>query len=171
MISRYEFLYVKSQIKKIQESLDILVMGVYDKQDPRYETYRQYLLWKEFNQLPWGRQEEIRAMWAAYYTKCSQSPAGKRFWEAKNAGLRKDTRKVMDLANEAKLDLELKLTKNIPRPGEFDPDELNRKMHWIRDMQKEKEILVAQYNEYKDVYEKKENQEDLGGRQGMMGVL
>lgn len=171
MISRFEFLYLKSQIKKIQSVLDILILGVYDKKDPRYETYRQYLLWKEFNELPWGRQSEIRAMWADYYTQCSRSEAGKRFWQAKDAGMVRDTSKVKDLANEAKLDIELKLTKDIPRPGEFDPDELNRKMRWVTDLQEEKERLVAQYNEYKDVYEKKENQEEFGGKQGMMGAF
>lgn len=141
MISRFEFLYIKEKIKKIENILFEYEM--------KSEVYRA---WDRYIHLTAQEKEEIENKWNNYYQNCKNSFWGKAFFYLKEKFfsfvlIKKTIDILRDLANKRNI-------KPLPKPDSIDPFELKTKINSYYRLKSELNGLKKIYEEYSGVYER-----------------
>lgn len=135
MISRNEFIYIKNKLQDVEQRiLEIEVSS---------ELYKK---WDKFNSMSESDKQLLMQKWDKYYEDCRNGYWGKRFF----------TTKEKFLVGE-KIETEDSTQPLHQKPSSLDPLELFIKMEPYFELNRKKRELENQYNEYKDVFETKNN--------------
>ena len=142
MISRFEWLYIRSRIEKIKNILFTFEMdqkGLYSK-------------WQKYIDLPQQRKEKLSRQWDQYYRNCAESPSGKLFWSVYKDFKLGNFSKAKEKAKSAREVYDN--SSRVPKPSSLDPEELRRKMDRYFRMKSTLSELEHIYKEYLSVYGK-----------------
>jgi len=146
MISRFEYLYLESKVKKLED-----ILFTYEFEDKTYLAYQKWL------RLDPEQKNRIIKEWNDYYKKCQDSEIGKLFQEARIALKAKQWDKVKELSNKAK---EMEFVP-ITKPSSIDPYFFEHELSGYYLTKSKLKDLKNTVDEYKTVYGKKEASDSL----------
>lgn len=141
MISRFEFLYIKERIKKIENILF------------EYETTNKvYQAWDRWIHLTPQEKEEEQEKWNKYYKECKESFWGKAFfWLRERFYSNVLVKKTIEFLKQ---EAERRGVVPIKKPDGVDPQELVILINPYYRLKGELESLKKTYEEYRGVYER-----------------
>lgn len=142
MISRFEWMHIKSKIDRIKEVIFEFEMN----QDGLYAKWEKYMA------LPQERKEKLLKQWDAYYHKCAESESGNLFWSLYSDFKVGNVEKIKEKSEKSK-ELRLK-SKKILKPSSIDPEVLRRKMMNYFKLKSTLKELESVHKEYLLVYGK-----------------
>jgi hypothetical protein len=150
MISRFEFLYIKSRIEKIEKRL-----FDFETESPLYEE------WDKWLHLNKQEQGEVLARWDKYYEECRNSFWGKAFFYLKEKFYQGVNIKI--LVEKIKKEAEKRNIQPVKKPDGLDPFELfyNQKLNTYRTLKSDLAKLKDLYNEFLPVYGRSEDNQTL----------
>lgn len=146
MISRNEFLYTRIKLEELKETMSDIEF--------KSETYSKWAKWLK---LPQDEKDKLENSWNEYYKKCADSPWGRCFFEARSAfkkGIA--TKKVIEERMS-----QVEETPKIPMPSSIDPALLLIEVRPYFAISSKVRELQKTYDEYKGVYEKKDESDAL----------
>lgn len=139
MISKVEFEYTKTKIKKMEDQL-----FDFETQNPLYLSYDAY------NRLPYEEQTKLKSEWDQYYRDVQGTSIWKLMLKSKEALKRGDIATVKQCAKEAG-----DYTTYLKKPRLEDPLYLGYKMSSYHVFKTKLAALKELYEEYLPVYGKK----------------
>lgn len=148
MITRPQYLWYESQFTRMGNAL-----FEFEATSPLYNY------WQKWKALSLPEQMEIRNKWTAYYEKCRNTPEAALYRKAAAALKEGRTAVVRECAEEAKRRMEQ--GGFLPTPGEYDPDTLEKQLKGYFDAKENMEATRKILEEYRPVYGKKGQSDDL----------
>lgn len=152
MISRIEYLYTKSKLKRLEDVIFHFEAGeIWDEKKNEFVGNDLYSKWSIYRNLPLSEKQKLEQEWDNYYLLCKQTPIGQLFWnELAPAFENRDREKVRTLVIKART-----IKKESPRkPSSIEPEELERRMSGYFQMKRHIKNLQEVIDEYSIVYEK-----------------
>ncbi len=150
MISRYEYLYIKSKIKNMENVIF------------EYQNGSTYATWEKYLALNDTQKKELEDNWDKYYQDIRNGYYAKQANKAAQAfkinGGIQSTRIVKEIVEEVRQSK----VPYIKKPSSIDPEELKMKMHsyfvYINKLNQMKKLV----EEFSPVYEGKSSKNDIG---------
>lgn len=142
MISRNEFLYTK---KKMNDTSNL----IFDM-EMKSDMYKKY---EKFNAMSELEKDALLEKWDEFYKDCREGYYGKMYFSMRehfNNGLIDEIKRIAKEVKESKVPFRV-------GPTTIDPRDLLLKMEPYFALLSRLKELTATYNEYKDIFEKKED--------------
>lgn len=168
MISRYEWLYIKGRIAKIEDILRHYEQGQIKNPDYKEEDFANlqkmewipdttYDRWRNYMALPEATREKLTKDWDEYYKKCRNNDYGKLFFSMRQAFREQN----ISLLKEMVAKSHTLTAPHIVKPSTIDPNELIEKMEPYFMMKGSLRKLKVTYDEYEKVYQPKGERDGL----------
>jgi hypothetical protein len=150
MISRFEFLYIKARIKKIEDKL-----FEFEATNPLYQE------WEKWIHLNKQEQEEILAKWDKYYEECKNSFWGKSFFYLREKF--KQGINIKGFVERLKEEAKKRNIQPLKKPEGIDPFELfySEQLNRYKSLKSELAKLKEVYDEYLPVYGRSDDNQTL----------